>query len=117
MVFRLCTRQQHSRPGGDDGSVLVRASPATIVVGPALAADRVALVIGNGAYAKVPTLPNPPHDAADMARALERLGFQVTQLNDASADAMRKALVAFGQSTEGSSIAVVFYAGHGLEAG
>jgi uncharacterized caspase-like protein len=84
---------------------------------PALAADRVALVIGNGAYQRVPALPNPPRDAADIAHALERLDFKVTQLNNATAAEMRKALVEFGHAAEGSMMAVVFYAGHGMEAG
>jgi hypothetical protein len=84
---------------------------------PALAADRVALVIGNGAYQRVPTLPNPPRDAADIARALEHLGFSVTRLDNATAADMRKALVEFGHAAEGSMMSVVFYAGHGMEAG
>jgi hypothetical protein len=42
---------------------------------PASAESRVALVIGNGSYEKVPELPNPPRDAADIGRALERLNF------------------------------------------
>jgi uncharacterized caspase-like protein len=84
---------------------------------PTSAADRVALVIGNGNYKKVPTLPNPPRDAADIGRALERLNFKVTQLSNASAADMRKAIVDFGRSTEGSEMAVVFYAGHGMEVG
>lgn len=84
---------------------------------PALAADRVALVIGNGAYQRVPALPNPPRDAADIARALERLDFNVTRLDNATAIDMRKALVAFGRAAEGAGMAIVFYAGHGMEAG
>ena len=84
---------------------------------PVLAAERVALVIGNGIYQKVPTLPNPPRDATDIGRAFERLNFKVTQLTNASAAEMRKAIVDFGRSTEGSEMAVVFYAGHGMEAG
>src|SRR5438445_6077382 len=84
---------------------------------PALAAERVALVVGNGAYLRVPPLPNPTRDAADVARALERLDFKVTQLSNASAADMRKALVEFGRAAEGSTMAVVFYAGHGMEAG
>jgi hypothetical protein len=84
---------------------------------PVLAADRVALVIGNGLYQKVPTLPNPPRDAADIGKALERLNFKVTQLSNASATEMRKAIVDFGHTAEGSEMAVVFYAGHGMEAG
>jgi hypothetical protein len=81
------------------------------------AADRVALVIGNGAYQKVPTLPNPSRDASDLAKALERLSFQVTRLDNASASEMRKSLVEFGRKAVGSDVAVVFYAGHGMEVG
>jgi hypothetical protein len=86
-------------------------------IAPAAAADRVALVIGNGAYQKVPTLPNPPRDATDIGAALERLNFKVTRLSNAGAAEMRKAIVDFGRATEGSEMAVVFYAGHGMEAG
>lgn len=84
---------------------------------PAIAAERVALVIGNGAYLRVPSLPNPTRDAADVARALERLDFKVTQVSNGTAADLRKALVDFGRSAEGSVIALVFYAGHGMEAG
>jgi uncharacterized caspase-like protein len=81
------------------------------------AADRVALVIGNGAYQKVPALPNPPRDATDIGRALERLNFKVTQVTNANASEMRKAIVEFGRASEGSEMAVIFYAGHGMEMG
>jgi uncharacterized caspase-like protein len=84
---------------------------------PAFAAGRVALVIGNGLYQKVPALPNPPRDAADIGQALQRLNFKVTQLSNASAADMRKAIVEFGRTAEGSEMAVVFYAGHGMEVG
>ena len=43
---------------------------------PAQADRRVALVIGNGAYVHAPHLPNPPHDAEDVAAALRRSGFE-----------------------------------------
>lgn len=82
-----------------------------------LAADRVALVIGNGAYRNQPALPNPPRDAADIADSLKRLGFSVVTLIDADASAVRKALVEFGRATIGSDMAIVFYAGHGIEVG
>lgn len=84
---------------------------------PALGQARVALVIGNSAYEKVPELPNPTRDAADIGRALERLDFKITQIKNATAQEMRKAVVEFGRSAEGSDIAVVFYAGHGMEVG
>jgi len=37
---------------------------------PSHADERVALIIGNGAYAHAPHLPNPTHDAEDVAAAL-----------------------------------------------
>ena len=40
----------------------------------ATAAGRVALVVGNSAYAEIGTLPNPGNDATDVASALGRLG-------------------------------------------
>src|ERR1700676_5182281 len=82
-----------------------------------IAADKVALVIGNGAYQKVTPLANPPRDAEDVGHALERLGFAVTRLNDSDLAGMRKAISDFGDIAERSSMAVVFYAGHGIEAG
>jgi len=81
------------------------------------AADRVALVIGNGVFEKVSPLQNPSRDSVDIARSLERLGFQVRLLNNASALDMRKALVEFGRKSDGSDIALVFFAGHGMEVG
>jgi hypothetical protein len=68
-----------------------------LVAQPALAESRVALVIGNGAYEKVPELPNPPRDATDIGHALERLNFKVTLLKNATAQEMRKAVVDFGR--------------------
>ncbi|MBR1232228.1 caspase family protein [Bradyrhizobium sp. AUGA SZCCT0182] len=88
-----------------------------LLIQPALAENRIALVIGNGSYEKVPELPNPPRDAADIARALERLNFKVTQTKNATAHEMRKAIVDFGRAAEGAEMAVVFYAGHGMEVG
>lgn len=81
------------------------------------AAQRVALVIGNGAYKNQPALLNPPRDASDMSESLKRLGFNVTTLLDADATATRRALVEFGRATVGSEMAIVFYAGHGIEIG
>ena len=76
---------------------------------------RVALVIGNGIYRNVPTLPNPANDAADIAAALNRLGFAVTLVTNASFDQMRRGLIAFGRDAAGADMAAVFFAGHGME--
>jgi uncharacterized caspase-like protein len=45
------------------------------------------------------------------------LNFKVTLLKNATAQDMRKAVVDFGRMAEGSEMAVVFYAGHGMEVG
>src|SRR5262245_1304248 len=78
---------------------------------------RVALVIGNSAYRYVPPLANTRNDAADMVAAFERLGFQVHRVNDGGYDDMRSALLAFGKNARNSEMAVVFFAGHGIEVG
>lgn len=81
----------------------------------ASAAGRVALVVGNGAYAEIGTLPNAGNDAADVSAALERLGFDVTTVRDADLAGMNEALRLFARDTAGADVALVFYAGHGLE--
>ena len=87
----------------------------SVLAAPASASERVALVIGNGAYDHVPNLPNPPHDATDVAAAFERLGFQVTRVDNASRSELWDSLQSFSIAASASEIAVVFYAGHGME--
>jgi hypothetical protein len=89
----------------------------TIIGAAPVSADgkRVALVIGNSAYRNVPALPNPPNDASDLAAALNRLGFVVTLITDASFDEMRRSLIALGRDAAGADMAAVYFAGHGME--
>ena len=84
---------------------------------PAFAEKRVALVVGNGAYRHVPALPNPGNDASDIAASLERLGFSIRRVTNGSYDDMRRALLDFSQQTRDADMAVVFFAGHGMEIG
>ena len=86
-----------------------------LATGSAAAQERVALVIGNGAYEQQGRLPNPPNDAADMGAALDRLGFQVTSVIDADVDAMLDALDAFETRAASADVALVFFVGHGIE--
>jgi hypothetical protein len=91
---------------------------AAVLLGtPAGAQTKVALVIGNSAYRSVPALPNPAHDAADVAASFERLGFSVRRVTDATYDDIRRALLEFGRKANGAEMAVVFFAGHGMEVG
>ena len=89
----------------------------TIIAAAPASADgkRVALVIGNSAYRNVPALPNPPNDAGDLAAALNRLGFAVTLITDASFDEMQRSLIALGRDAAGADMAAVYFAGHGME--
>ena len=72
-------------------------------VGPVAAATtpepRVALVVGNSAYRDMP-LANPANDARLMARTLRGLGFEVVELIDADQQAMKYAIVEFGDRLE-----------------
>ena len=81
----------------------------------ALASGRVALVVGNSTYAHLGRLPNPENDAADTAAALRRLGFEVTTAQDADRTSLNEALRVFTRESVGADIALIFYAGHGLE--
>lgn len=81
----------------------------------ASAAERVALLIGNSAYTHVPALPNPVNDAASLGTSLERLGFTVEHADNLDYDAMRRVLIEFSAKAAGAEIALVFYAGHGIE--
>ena len=83
--------------------------------GQADAQNRVALIVGNSAYAKVPSLPNPAHDAQDVAAALMRLGFTVKTVTDADFDGMRRSLLEFGRIARNADMAVFYFAGHGVE--
>ena len=65
----------------------------------ASAAERVALVMGNSTY-EVAALSNPANDASEVSAALERLGFDVTLLLDATRAAMNEALFAFAEESE-----------------
>src|SRR5262249_47302009 len=77
---------------------------------------RVVLLIGNGAYTKVPSLENPKNDVAAMEMMFKGAGFDmVVRANDLGVSAMRRALRDFSDTAHEADIAVVFYAGHGIE--
>jgi uncharacterized caspase-like protein len=91
---------------------------AVIAAMPARAGERVALVIGNSAYASVAELTNPKNDAALIAKALRDAGFDsVTELGDLDQAALRRALRDFTATARGADTAVIYYAGHGVEVG
>jgi hypothetical protein len=83
--------------------------------GVAIAADRVALVIGNSKYEHLGTLPNTLNDAQSMSKSLKEMGYETTTLIDASDAVFRRELRNFSMKSSRASVAVVFYAGHGAQ--
>ena len=84
----------------------------------AWAEKRVALVVGNAAYQTVPQLPNPSRDASAVAKMFRDAGFDTveTQLNVGNLE-FKRAIRRFEATADQADIAVVYYAGHGLEIG
>ena len=84
--------------------------------GNALAAKRVALVIGNSQYENTSPLKNPVNDANLMAASLEEAGFEVTKILDADFKTLKRAMLDFGRNLRNSPEAGLFYyAGHGVQ--
>jgi hypothetical protein len=75
---------------------------------------RVALVIGNSAYKQSP-LRNPANDARDMAVKLRSLGFTVIERSNLGIRQIGSTLREFRAKLTPGSVALVFYAGHGLQ--
>src|ERR1700680_3407736 len=84
--------------------------------GEALAEKRVALVIGNSAYKNVAKLPNPAKDAAAVTALFKTAGFDVVEsYENLGGFEMRRAIKDFAGKVRDADVAVVFYAGHGME--
>lgn len=79
------------------------------------ATDRVALVLGMGDYQTIPILDNTRNDAKALARTLEGIGFDVTLSLDATTDELRQLLDDFAFRSETADLALIYYAGHGVE--
>jgi uncharacterized caspase-like protein len=85
------------------------------VLAPAFADSRVALVIGNGAYVYAPHLPNPPHDAGDVAAALKRTGFETIVGTDLDQAGMQDAAIRFARAARNADVAIFYYSGHAMQ--
>ena len=82
---------------------------------PAHAAKRVALVIGNSAYEQATPLNNAKNDADALAAVLERLGFDVIKGIDLNHSQFGGRVRKFARAIRGAKVALLFYAGHGLQ--
>ena len=78
---------------------------------------RIALVIGIGAYQNAPPLANPVADARDIGEALRRLGFEVEEAFEPDFRGLARAVREFGIKAQRADVAVIYYAGHGVQVG
>src|SRR5436190_316265 len=97
-------------------AIVVAVWMSWLFAGSALADKRVALVIGNSAYRNVAKLSNPANDAAAVAAMFKAAGFDTVEskLNQTVSE-LRKTLRDFGNASRDADVAVVYYAGHGIE--
>ncbi len=92
-------------------ALLFWAAPAA-----AQAADkRVALVIGNAAYVSLPTLVNSVNDSVAMRDTLRAAGFETFYGADLKRIDIEALTQRFFRASEGADIAVIYYAGHGVQ--
>jgi hypothetical protein len=90
---------------------------ATLALDDALAQRRVALVIGNSAYRNVATLPNTINDANAIAALFRKAGFDIVDTRqDLGVVDFKRAIREFMITSRNAEIAVLYYAGHGIEA-
>src|SRR6201990_3192142 len=83
---------------------------------PAFAEKRVALVLGNSTYQNVPPLSNPTNDGGLMAATFKQAGFDIVDTRyDLTALETRRVLGELADRARDADIAVVYYAGHGME--
>jgi Caspase domain len=84
----------------------------------ALADKRVALVVGNSKYQTVNPLPNPARDATAITRMFKDAGFEnVDTLIDVGNLDFKRGIRKFEDTAADADIAVIYYAGHGIEIG
>src|SRR5262249_3323205 len=76
---------------------------------------RVALVIGDSNYSNLPKLGNPANDARAIAELLQKIGFTVKLVTEASESDLRREVRKFASDSAKADIALVFYAGHGAQ--
>ena len=93
-----------------------RVTAEETLASPEVSARRVALVVGMSAYTSISPLRNTEADARAVGAMLERLGFTVDLAIDVPLAQMKDAISAFSRKSETADIAMVYYAGHGVEA-
>ena len=81
----------------------------------AYAEKRVALVIGNGNYAKFAKLANPVNDSESLRDALKSINFDVVLSENVDLDGFAEGLATFLKKARDADVAIVYYAGHAVQ--
>ena len=112
-----CSQERKTRMSRRFGKVTALISFLMLMtVTHALAEKRVALVMGISKYEYVPQLPNPTRDAASIGEVFKKASFDVVEMKrDLSIADMRRVIRDFANSASDADVAVVYYAGHGIE--
>jgi hypothetical protein len=82
------------------------------------AEERIALIVGNGAYASVSPLDNPVSDADLMEEVLQSKGFRVVKLTDATQIELTRGIAQFGRELRNGgpdTTGLFYYAGHAVQ--
>src|SRR6201987_5378549 len=125
MQHRVPTRKARKamRPARTFAFVFLCLLPITVLSGWVTSAaaqqqeKRIALVVGDGVYAKSP-LPTPANDAGLIAQPLQAAGFDVIGARDLDGDTLRKSFHDFlekAQADPANTVAVVYRAGYGMQ--
>ena len=73
--------------------------------------------VGISDYQSLSRLENPVTDAKAIAAELKKYGFEVSESYDMTRADMLDVLEQFKRSADGATVAMVYYAGHGMEIG
>lgn len=76
-----------------------------------------ALLVGQSDYDHLEDLANPENDARLLEGLLDGLGFETDIATNRNARQLHRAIDGFVEDAEGADVALIYYSGHGIEAG
>ncbi|HXW26736.1 MAG TPA: caspase family protein [Xanthobacteraceae bacterium] len=107
--------RQPAAPSATAVATAAPTAPVDVAPTPATAGNRLALVIGNGAYVNANALTNPPNDATLVAKTLRDIGFEVLEGTNLDRAGMERLVRDFLHKAPGARLTVLYYAGHGMQ--
>jgi TPR repeat protein len=99
------------------GAVIGAIVLSLLSIADAQADKRVALLIGNAAYAHVAPLSNPINDVTRVAEVLRKAGFDVVVGTNLTRLETEDRIRRFLRSAAGADIGLFYYSGHGVQVG